>query len=93
MYVEAREETAVKRMSQVKIVEAPAGVRSQAANIPAYARQTSAFCAVNTFQSLHTLEDAAQTGKKRLYRWPGGIHAVETCHAQTMMLPLPQGWW
>jgi hypothetical protein len=42
-------------MSQVKIVEAPAGVRSQAASNPAYARQTGAFCAEYTFQSLHTL--------------------------------------
>jgi hypothetical protein len=89
MCVGAREETAVKRMSQVKIVEAPAGVRSQAANIPAYARQTSAFWAVNTFQSLHTLPGTAQAGKKRPYRWLGGIHATETRHAQTMVLPLP----
>jgi hypothetical protein len=61
-------------MSQVEIVEAPAGVRSQAASIPPGTRQTGAFGGINTFQSLHTLLDTAKVGRRRLHRWRGGIH-------------------
>jgi hypothetical protein len=91
MSVEARSETAVRRMSQVKIVEAPAGVRSQAASIPPGTRQTGAFWGINTFQSLQTLPNTAKMKREGCTGGEEAFMFVVSCHAQRM-LPQPQGW-